>query len=222
MKNKNTNTMGKLLRFSALILTILFAYQVKGQTGYRMGIQISPNIGFIPVTTDELSNPARLDLGFGLNVSRYFDERYSFNTGVEVPRIRATLRSLDGDTSLTFQASYIQIPLTFKMKTIDFGNWTIFARVGGSFGFKYRENVQFENIELNTINTDDEKYVDPLLLTVMASLGVEYDLGIESYLVLSLDFHRSLLNQLDNRKIEFLRREQPRLSWFAFNVGIIF
>jgi hypothetical protein len=219
MYSKSTTLYVKLASIALIGLFSLNSNMVQGQTGYRMGLQISPNIAFMPTTGNRAHSSARTDLGFGLTVSRYFDERYSFNTGVEVPRLQTRLSTADGDTSIHLQASYIQVPLTFKMKTINFGQWTIFARVGGSVGVKFRENTEFVNIESIS---DEGKNIDPLLLTITGSLGVEYDLGIESHLILSLDFHRSVLNQIDNRKVDFLRAEQPRFSWFAFNVGIIF
>ncbi len=219
MYSKSTTLYAKLTGIALISLFTFYAQYAQAQTGYRMGLQISPNIAYMPTSGDRANSSPRVDLGFGLTVSRYFDERYSFNTGVEVPRLQTRLSTADGDTSVNLQASYIQVPLTFKMKTINFGQWTVFARVGGSFGVKYRENTEFINVESIS---DEGQNIDPLLLTITGSLGVEYDLGIESHLILSLDFHRSVLNQIDNRKLDFLRAEQPRFSWFAFNVGIIF
>ncbi|MCC5917699.1 MAG: outer membrane beta-barrel protein [Cryomorphaceae bacterium] len=210
----------KTIKNFALVFFVMFGFAIQAQTGYRMGLQISPNLGFIPTSSD-LKSTWKPDIGFGLTVSRYFDERYSFNTGVELPSLRTSIGNEAGDTSMSFRASFVQVPLAFKMKTISFGYWTIYARVGGSIGIKYQENAEFSQEGLTTQSNPDAQ-IENFLLTAMGSIGAEYDLGIESSLFMSLDFHRSLLNQVDPRNVPFLGKDRPRMSWIALNLGIIF
>jgi hypothetical protein len=213
-------TMNTIIKFTVISAFIFGIHTAAAQSGYRIGLQISPNISYIPLE-GEFKSGLNPNIGFGLMVNRYFDERYSFSSGLEFPTLSGKIRNEANDTSMSYRAGYIQVPLTIKMKTINFGYWTVFARVGGSVGVKYRENVEFSDPSLTKVDTDDSQ-VDGFLMTVTGSLGVEYDLGIESSLIISLDFHRSLLNQFNPRNHDFLSREQPRFSWFALNVGIIF
>lgn len=187
------------------------------QTKYRIGLQISPNIGYMPL--EDMTSSNTLNVGFGLTFARYFDERYSVQTGIDALALGSTIQS--GDDNISISASYIQIPLTLKMKTINFDRWTLFARIGGGIGVKYIETVELSDPELSNLGENDP-VVDPFLLYFMGSIGAEYDLGIESSLVLSLDFNRSLLNQLNPWHFDMLLNQQPRLTWFTFNVGIIF
>lgn len=209
------NTPKKFYLFAFVATCLLGA--LHAQTNYRIGLQISPNLAYMPL--NEIESKPSMNVGFGLTFARYFDERYSVQTGIDATALGTRMRS--GDDEISFSASYIQIPLTLKMKTIDFGHWTIFARIGGSIGVKYIETVELSDQKLSDLGEGDP-VVDPFLLTFLGSVGAEYDLGIESSLVLSLDFNRSLLNQLHPRHFQILADNQPRLTWFTFNVGIIF
>ncbi len=200
----------------ALLLTSI-STTLHAQTKYRIGLQISPNIAYMPL--DDVNSSNAFNVGFGLTFARYFDERYSVQSGIDALALGSTIQS--GSEQISFSASYIQIPLTLKMKTIDFGQWTLFARVGGSLGVKYIETVELSDPDISNLGENDP-IVDPFLLSFLGSIGAEYDLGIESSLVLSLDFNRSLLNQLNPRHFDVLSNQQPRLTWFTFNIGIIF
>lgn len=201
------------------ILIVVFGFQMSmsAQTKYRIGLQISPNVAVMPL--EDVNSARTFNMGFGLTFNRYFDERYSIQSGVDALALGTRLTA--GEDEIDLSASYIQVPFSVKMKTIEFGHWTLFARVGAALGVKYLEDVSLSDPSVTKSGPDDD-LVDSFLLSFMGSIGTEYDLGIESSLFFSLDFNRSLLNQLNPQRFSMLETVQPRFSWFTLNMGIIF
>lgn len=201
------------------VLIVMFGIQsaVNAQTKYRIGLQISPNIAVMPL--EDINSARIFNMGFGLTFNRYFDERYSIQSGVDALALGTRLTS--GNDVIDISASYIQVPFSIKMKTIKFGHWTLFAKVGAALGVKYLEDVGLSDPSITKSGPDDD-LIDSFLLSFMGSIGTEYDLGIESSLFLSLDFNRSLLNQLNPQRFPMLENVQPRFSWVTINMGVIF
>lgn len=203
--------------FYVFMVMISCQLVVNAQTKYRIGLQISPNLSLMPL--EDVNATTMFNMGFGLTFNRYFDERYSIQSGVDALALSSRLTA--GEDEIDLSASYIQVPFTIKMKTINFGHWTLFARVGAALGVKYIEDVRLSDPSITKYSPEDD-LMDSFLLSFMGSVGTEYDLGIESSLFFSLDFNRSLLNQLNPQRFPMLENVQPRFSWITLNMGIIF
>lgn len=183
---------------------------------FQLGILGSSNLSYVNTNQGAADAGSRLLFGFGGLMEYRFAERYAFTSGFEYMNRGGTLAI--ADTTNSYRAGFIQIPVMIKMRTREFGYNTYFAEMGFSIGIETGETIEREPSGGNI-----ENHVGLFDATFRIGGGMEYDLGGETKVFGRLMYHRALLNNL-------LGDENPSLSedfvyrfdYVSLSVGILF
>lgn len=166
MKKINT-----LILFSFLTSLSFAQSSSSSSNKYRLGFKVSPNVSWLSSDNANVTvGDKSLQFGYGLNFDIFFSENYAIGTGFNINNTGSSLTYLQkidkGDepigaggasSSVNTQIAevtrdltlkYIQIPLTFKMKTNEIGLITYW----GQFGLGL-------NMNMKALSNDDIDYL---------------------------------------------------------------
>ena len=135
---------------------VLVATVSLGQ-GFHLGLTLSPNTGFaVPRDFSHESGASSMHFGYGFIFDAKFTETYAIGTGINVFHTggaiayfasnQANQPSAIDRVELTQRLQYVELPLTFKMRTKEIGYTTYW----GQFGLGLGLNVRAEGAERRT------------------------------------------------------------------------
>lgn len=144
--------MKNLLRTAALALGILMSHSVAQSqvalepgSAYRLGLSFNPNTAYaksLDLHHKAVSGDVRFGYSFMFDVM--FSEQYAIGTGVNVLYLGSTVRYWQHEVtdevhflnsvSRKLDLQYIEVPITFKMRTKEIGYSTYFAQFGAGLG----------------------------------------------------------------------------------------
>ena len=135
---------------------VLVATVSLGQ-GFHLGLTLSPNTGFaVPRDFSHESVASSMHFGYGFIFDAKFTETYAIGTGINVFHTggvigyfasnQASQPSAIDRVELTQRLQYVELPLTFKMRTKEIGYTTYW----GQFGLGLGLNVRAEGGEKRT------------------------------------------------------------------------
>ena len=122
----------------------------------KMGLSLTPNLSWMTSTDyDHLSSGKNLNFGFEFMADIMFSENYAFSTGIHIFQTGGAISYLvehpDNDYSSSnnflmtverdYQLKYVEVPLTFKMRTKEIGYSTIYGRFGLGLGLNIKANA---------------------------------------------------------------------------------
>lgn len=121
---------------------------------FRMGLTIGPNLGHL-ASRDLAHQPTGTGFGlsYGLQLDFLFDETYAFGSGLNIFTVNGTEEHfVVSDTTIlaverTIRNQYVELPITLKMRTREFGYTTIYGRFGAGLGINLRSNVDTRTAE---------------------------------------------------------------------------
>ena len=138
-----------LILFS-LLTTLSFAQTTKTPTNkFRLGFKVSPNVSWLASDNSNMTvGETSLQFGYGLNFDIFFAENYAIGTGFNINNtggkysyfaeytgddfdandVALTNMKQVGLSSRDLRLQYLQIPLTFKMKTNEIGYITYWGQ----------------------------------------------------------------------------------------------
>lgn len=213
-----------------LLLALLFVgatlnAQVDYKT-FRMGFRASPNVSWMqPKDRHYLSDGAALRFGFGFVADIFFAENYAFGTGINVMRNGGKLSYLEteriGDKlfiyrmNRTYSNQYVEVPLTFKLRTNEIGYMTYWAQFGFGAGINIGARGDDEKIYLTeqafdaegaltwavserpTATVENNQFSDDIRLfrgSMIIAAGVEYNLAGNTSLLFGITYNNGLTN----------------------------
>jgi hypothetical protein len=232
--------MKNLLRTAALALGILWIHSVaEAQVAlepispYRLGLSFSPNTAYaksMDLHHEAVSGDARFGYSFIFDVM--FTDQYAVGTGVNVLYLGSTVRywqheavgqgHLLNSTTRKLDLQYIEVPITFKMRTKEIGYTTYFAHFGAGFGLNIQavagETVspgyEWDATEVFGSWTDisdmNERLPDRIDVaenirlfrpSMLIGGGIERRLTGTTSLVVGLSYNVGLLNAYDQTEI---------------------
>ncbi len=185
------------------ILTFLFALvllfpDVKAQTTFRFGFQVSPSFSWMDSDAKQISkNGTNLGLKLGARGEYFFAERYAITSGIgfhfnaggtmlyEVGGIfwpnadlsSEDFRILPPEVDLKYSIRYVEVPLSLKMLTPDIGrDLRMFVEIPAFFiGFRSQARGDISKAgDLTTNDEDIQKDVNLLSLSWGLGAGGEY------------------------------------------------
>lgn len=228
---------------SALILLTVLSCGLNAQedfSKFRMGFKGDLNTSwFQPQEKHFVNEGAVLRAGFGLIADIHFTKNYAFGTGLNIIRnggelsylIEDQVEGVDVVTRITrdYSAQYIQIPLTFKLRTNEIGYMTYFGQFGIGLGFNTKANGDeridyiFELIEEDmsqiweeskipsfeeeNINFTDD--INLLRMSMIFSAGVEYNLSGSTSLMAAIFFDSGFTNSMRKTDAVETERDEP-------------
>jgi hypothetical protein len=188
----------------------------------RVGLQFANGIAFMKSDNVNITDTKiGYSFSYGLPVEYYFNQNYALSTGFNVSHLRAarsnspaintvvtdTTRSYAFDNNIVlgakevYKLTYVEIPLTFKLRTNEIGYFRYFGEFGivNSFRVRSRFTLDGSTVENESIN----KKLAPFDLKsgfYNASLkvggGFEYIISDKTALVVELSFNNGFVNIL--------------------------
>jgi len=157
------NFLRTLLATSGLAVLFFSPNDAQSQ-GYHLGLQLAPNISM--AEPRELSHEAiqsEAHFGYGFVFDAMFTDKYAIGTGVSVfynGGITQHLAFQEDENGLFIEAvqlvqqqQYVEIPLTFKMRTNEIGYTTYFGQFGAGFGLNVRSEGSQKTTSFATLDS---------------------------------------------------------------------
>jgi hypothetical protein len=185
------------------------------EPSFRLGLQLSPNISWLATNSPEYSNDGRkFGVSYGLATEFFLTKNYLFSTGFMISSLGGKVAyegvyvNNDGanvvsSVEQSYAITYIEIPLTLKLRTKQIGYMTYYGNFGLKSGIKFKYNSDFTYTDINNTptiegeNTADDVFFINMCLTVGG--GVEYNLYGNTNLMLGITYNNGFINQLDNK-----------------------
>ncbi len=182
---------------------------------FRMGMTVSPVLSWFSPDADAdvvSGNGVRFSANYGLNMAFRLgvNPNYFFSTGLYLIHTGGTLNHqfatiLPGDNTLTiseresfFRLNYVNIPITFLMRTNEIGYMKYFAKVGFDAGVNVKANADVTDKVGETILADEKAdmsdYVNLVRTALHLELGFEYNLTGTTDIAISLEWNNGLNN----------------------------
>ncbi len=212
--------MKKILITAAFLLFITISFSQNKK--FRFGLQFTNGISFLNSDNVAISNTkVGYAFGYGLKTEFYFNPNYALATGITVSHPRAsrsyspavsaitldTMSSYAFDNQLIngakeiYKFTYLELPITFKMKSNEIGYFKYFGEFGIVNSFRVRSRATFEGSTIQ--NESINKSLEPFGLQANfynASLkvggGFEYTISDKTALLVELSFNNGFLNIL--------------------------
>ena len=208
--------------------SLSFAQEKKVSTSkYRLGFKVSPNISWLASDNSNMTvGDKSLQFGYGLNFDIFFADNYAIGTGFNINNTGGkysyfaqytgddidaagtviTNMSQVGLISRDLRLQYLQIPLTFKMKTAEIGYITYWGQFGlglnmnlkalsdDDIDYLYYQNKnsyawEKSNRESSSVSTNDIKNeINIFSSNLIFAAGIEYSLSGNTSLLAGLTF----------------------------------
>jgi hypothetical protein len=175
----------------------------------QLGAKISPSLSWLNSNSSDISSDGTTaKFSWGFMADFRFADKYYFSSGFNINSIGGKISYTDSDTSFTLgtkhrniRTKYIEIPLTIKMKTRQFGYLTFFGQIGFGLNMKisaHSDDDFFPNNNTSVaISKSDIKIEDQInffRLSMILAAGVEYNLGGSTSLYGAISFNNGFNN----------------------------
>ena len=228
--NKSRNTMTKMkyqggkgtfYRHVLLLVTITSVLSVSGRAqsqGFRMGLALDPNVAWMNSRDFEhTTDGGRAHFGYQFMADIMFTETYAFGTGLHVFRTGSTIKYWEPTSDSTmsrvtrnFNNQYVELPLTFKLRTKEIGYTTYFGKFGGGIGLNTRREasevryVGFERLGDVWMPIDDPvipaenqisgDYASLFRASMIVGLGFERKIAGTTAIMVGVTYNNSLFS----------------------------
>lgn len=237
MNNARFKCTSTILLALALGLTWGSCSQAQAQyRGYRMGMSIDPNVSWmVSRDLEHVTDGARAHFGWQFMADILFTETYAIGTGIHVFRTgsaveywEATSDSTVSRVSRNFNNQYVELPLTFKLRTKEIGYTTYYGKFGGGLGLNIRreaeedrylayEKLGEEWVELDRPAPDPElisgEFASLFRASLIVGMGFERKIAGNTAIMVGLTYNNSLFSTHQGQElVQADQNGQPRLE----------
>lgn len=177
----------------------------------EIGLKVSPSITNLraesPSSTTGTgfqNEKAKVGIGGGVIVDYFFGQNYAFSTGIFLTGKGGTVSYYDAATNTRQKQKigiqYLEVPVTVKLFTNDIATDTkLYFQVGGTLngalsarinGDKFYQDPGYKPAE----SSKASKHVIVPDVALLGGLGVEYQMGQSTRLLVGLSYHRGVVN----------------------------
>ncbi|MBM3427429.1 MAG: PorT family protein [Bacteroidetes bacterium] len=225
-----------------LLATLAMTASQAQISGYKIGIKVSPNISYMKSENGDITiEKAPLKFGFGLVVDKMFAEKYAIGTGVNVYRVGGKTRymyeSTENDISsihdLTrdYKLTYVEVPLTLKLRTSPIGGITYWGQFGAGISYLYKAygddqiQMKYDNqgaggayqSNIGLMVTDNGNEIQKELMPVRASMiiaaGIEYPISGSTAIMAGITYNGGLISTYKTKdEVVKLTSDKPTFS----------
>jgi len=201
----------------------------------RLGLKVAPNIAWMtPNEKNYKYNGVAAGISLGFVSEFNLTEHYAITTGFNFSFLSGNLQlpyALLTDTGTLdrkYNFRYLEIPLMMKMKTREYGNFTLFGQIGFGTGFNLRTKVNDKfmtrknetKTDKSNLSTSQTSFIREAIL---AGLGAEYKIDESVSLVLGLNYSNSLNNVLQGENtLDHGLTNRSSLNYVELNIGVLF
>ena len=233
---------------STLILVALsagfsmFFFTQSSAQDFKMGLAVTPNTArMVSTDYDHVTSGAKVNFGFEFIADVLFSDNYAlglgvniFNTGGDVRYLVQDLEDDDIGSNIlreikrTYSLQYVELPLTFKMRTNEMGYTTVYGRFGIGLGMNIKaeaaeswsnkawEISDEDGVTLTDVGgvfISDRIPIDSDIKLFRASMiiggGIERTLSGETALVVGLNYNTSFTNT--HKDVELINVDNSQL-----------
>jgi len=153
----------------------------------------------------------------------------SLNSGLKMPAsITNSEETVNGVLNRNYKLKYIQIPITFKMKTKEFGKFRIYGQIGLGTNFLIgaKADDEFTADNGETVTDDNVDIYDDITFmreSLILGAGVEFNLGGSTNLMAGITFNNGFMDILKGKNAyDPTINNNAKANYLAFEVGIVF
>ncbi len=209
-----------ILALLAMISMVVTQAQI---SGYKIGVKLSPNVSYMRSENGDIAiSKAPLRLGYGLIIDKMFAEKYAVGTGVNVYKMGGQTQfsyteAANDTTSIynltrDYKLTYIEIPLTLKLRTSPIAGITYWGQFGIGVGYLYKaysddtyqknyqqngsSNVFSQSVGQVVTDTgnDIQQQLMPFRASMIAAFGLEYPISGTTALMAGISYNGGLLS----------------------------
>ena len=231
------------LKFVLSFLLIVFSAAGFSQVKpFRFGVRVAPNIAWIsPDTKDYKNEGMQLGFSWGFMADITLTENYFIKTGFNIDYLNGKLSYpyqvdyddvmpviVTGTMNRKYNLRYIELPLTLKMRTNQFGNKAYFGEIGfgTSLNLKARGKDEFVPDDGSASTSSENDIKDDISLfkeSLIIGGGIEFFIDESTSIVTSLAFNNGLTNILNgNDYVDPSLKQRANLYYFQLSIGILF
>jgi hypothetical protein len=231
--------MRKILFSAVLILICLQTVfsqetpQLKETAAFRIGINVAPGIAWMKANSNNLtSKGSRFGFLYGLITEYYFTSNYGICSGIDVMYDGGNITDNTNKefyiNDLKYKLQYIEIPITLKMRTKEYGYLSYFAQfgLGGSYNMKAKADNEVtktgstppvNGYPLNEVNKDvTGDNINMFRASFIVGGGFEYSLTGNTKALVAVSFNNGLTNILKGKQNKAIN------NLLCLKIGIIF
>ena len=227
---------------SIIFVLLFFSFQSFSQVKpFRFGVKVAPNIAWVsPDAENYKSGGATLGFSWGFMADISLTENYFVKTGFNIDYLNGKLeyphsQILGSDTVATvgvnhrkYNLRYLEIPLTLKMRTNQFGKIAYFGEIGFGTSFNLRAKSQDEFVYNNGQSSseteeDIKDEISFLKESIIIGAGIEYFVDQSTSIIVELSFNNGLTNILKGENtINPNIKQKGHLYNFELSIGVMF
>ncbi|MCC2546160.1 PorT family protein [Hymenobacter sp. BT175] len=188
-----------------LALLTLGASATAASAQVEIGLKLSPSVTYLRVDAPSAnkfeSKSSKISLGGGVIVDYFFGENYAFSSGLLLVGKGGTIGYVSpisgGAVEQKIGLQYLQIPVTIKLFTNEVApDVRAFFQVGGSLNPLITARINGNKFYTDANNKETKAYSHflPVDAAVLASAGIEYQLGKSTKALAGISYHRGLIN----------------------------
>lgn len=219
-----------------LIVFVLFTVSDMQAQKWRFGLKASPSLAWLKVDTKGIeSDGSKLAFSWGFMAEYFFADNYALATGVDLGGYggKLTVPGAGVVNDQELRLSYIDLPISIKMRTNEIGYMRYFGQFGFTPGINIAAKADYESsgggISVTKDDEDIKSDIVPVNVGLLIALGAEYGLSGNTSLVFSVSFHNGFVDvsdfeipdptptNLDQTKSTKITTNAVRL-----NVGVLF
>ena len=230
-------------KISLIILLIAFlgsSYAYSQQKPFVFGFKGGATMGWMnPDSKGYESDGLKMGYTWGFIADFFLMENYGIATGFDVLSLNGGLtmpasithdeEKVNGALNRKYRLKYIQIPLTFKMRTKELGKFRIFGQIGLGTNFligaKANDEFTPDSGEAVTTNDDVDIYDDITFMreSLILGAGLEFKLGGSTRLMAGISFNNGFMDILKGKNTyDPTINNNAKANFLAFEVGIVF
>ncbi len=210
--------------------------QQKERSNFQLGAKISPTLSWLNSNSQDInSDGTSFKFSWGFVADFQFAEKYFFSTGFNI--ISTGGKIIQPDSTITYSSAelhrnitirYIELPLSIKMKTRQFGYLSYFGQIGMGLGMRLTAKSDddfYPTPSSNAFSKNDVKIEDQInffRLSMILSAGVEYSLGGSTNLFGAFTFNNGFSNIFDKKNASPFIDADASSNFFDISVGIMF
>jgi opacity protein-like surface antigen len=224
------------IRLLIIFLVLFFTKAGFSQGSHvRLGLKVAPNIAWMtPNEKNYKYNGVAAGVSLGFVSEFNLTEHYAITTGFNFSFLSGNLQlpyTLAPDTGTLdrkYNFRYLEIPLLVKMKTREYGNFTLFGQIGFGTGFNLRTKVNDKfATDHNGVKTDKSNLsaheTSFIREAILAGVGAEYKIDESVSLLVGLSYSNSLNNVLQGKNTaDNSLTNRSSLNYVELNIGVLF
>lgn len=219
---------GTFLILSLLSLGVWAQNSPLTNYGFRLGLTATPTFGWIKPDQGK-TNGVALGFSYGLLGDFNFAENYSFSTGLTITTINGKSTEVDvapytntkSTTNpvaydLKYKLTYLELPLTIKLKTVKEDGMRWYGQFGlsNSFNIGAKQNAKSSGLEVSNQKISDN--IKWYRAGLIIGGGGEFDIKGNTSLLAGVTLNNGFTNIVTDKS------KSVKNHYIALNLGILF